>query len=269
MIETSEEKDNVQNIIKTKYNTISYIHDDVLYISISTQNGCPVNCYGCKLGNQFTTSLSSKEMIEQVDLVLESIKENGYTYKTVVVDNRSVGEPMLNFKEVETFINYCKNLDYTFNLYTVGADYSDILNRILNLSLRYTKFNLYINIISLEDVQRNLIIRNRNLAFMRLQKIVNYVNKYKHTTGKNVHIIYHPTGKENSLTFELFKNKFSQATLHISKKYFTLTNDEEYEKKGNEVHDKWVNNIKENIDTSIDIVLPTNVDYLIEPYIYR
>lgn len=269
MIEISKEKDNVQNIIKTKYNTISYIHDDVLYISISTQNGCPVNCYGCKLGKQFTTSLSSKEMIEQVDLVLESIKENGYTYKSVIVDNRSVGEPMLNFKEVETFIIYCQKLDYTFNLYTVGVDYSDILNRILNLSLRYPKFNLYINLISLEDTQRNLIIGNRNLAFMRLQKIVNYVNKYKHITSKKVHIIYHPNGKENSLTFELFKNKFSQAILHISKKYFTLTNDEEYEKKRNDDDDKWFGNIKENIDPSIDIVFPTNVDYLIEPYIYR
>jgi 23S rRNA (adenine2503-C2)-methyltransferase len=92
------EKDNaVAEAVLYKYPT----YEDRTVICCSTQSGCPVGCRFCGAGDYFVRSLKCDEIVYQVDHCLESQNINPEDIKNFQIMVMSMGEPMLNFKELE------------------------------------------------------------------------------------------------------------------------------------------------------------------------
>lgn len=92
------EKENaVAEAVLYKYPT----YEDRTVICCSTMSGCPVGCRFCGAGDYFARSLKSEEIIFQVDHCLESQGIDASKIKSFQIMVMSMGEPLLNFKELE------------------------------------------------------------------------------------------------------------------------------------------------------------------------
>lgn len=119
------EVDNIQstdeNVMKFVFKKDNAVAEAVLYkyptyedrtvICCSTQSGCPVGCRFCGVGNYFVRSLKAEEIVFQVDHCLESQNINAAKIEKFQIMVMSMGEPLLNFKELE------KAFDILYNKY--------------------------------------------------------------------------------------------------------------------------------------------------------
>lgn len=92
------EKENaVAEAVLYKYPT----YEDRTVICCSTQSGCPVGCRFCGAGDYFVRSLKSEEIVYQVDYCLQSQNIDADKIQRFQIMVMSMGEPLLNFKELE------------------------------------------------------------------------------------------------------------------------------------------------------------------------
>lgn len=92
------EKENaVAEAVLYKYPT----YEDRTVICCSTQSGCPVGCRFCGAGDYFVRSLKYDEIVYQVDYCLQHKNIDATKIKRFQIMVMSMGEPLLNFKELE------------------------------------------------------------------------------------------------------------------------------------------------------------------------
>lgn len=92
------EKENaVAEAVLYKYPT----YEERTVICCSTQSGCPVGCRFCGAGNYFVRSFKAEEIVYQVDHCLESQGVDASKIDKFQIMVMSMGEPLLNFKELE------------------------------------------------------------------------------------------------------------------------------------------------------------------------
>lgn len=92
------EKDNaVAEAVLYKYPT----YEDRTVICCSTQSGCPVGCRFCGAGDYFVRSLKSEEITFQVHHCLDHQGIDASKIEKFQIMVMSMGEPLLNFKELE------------------------------------------------------------------------------------------------------------------------------------------------------------------------
>lgn len=92
------EKENaVAEAVLYKYPT----YEDRTVICCSTQSGCPVGCRFCGAGDYFVRSLKADEIVYQVDYCLQSQNIDASKIQRFQIMVMSMGEPLLNFKELE------------------------------------------------------------------------------------------------------------------------------------------------------------------------
>ena len=99
------------NVMKFVFSKENAVAEAVLYkyptyeertvICCSTQSGCPVGCRFCGAGNYFVRSLSADEIVGQVDHLLASKNIDATKVKRFQIMVMSMGEPLLNFKNLE------------------------------------------------------------------------------------------------------------------------------------------------------------------------
>jgi 23S rRNA (adenine2503-C2)-methyltransferase len=102
--------DEAENVTKFVFSNKTAVAEAVLYkypdyqtrtvICCSTQSGCPVGCRFCGAGDNFIRSLTTDEILDQVEHCLD---ETGVTIQSI--DNlqimfMSMGEPFLNMKNL-------------------------------------------------------------------------------------------------------------------------------------------------------------------------
>lgn len=75
-------------------------YEDRTVICCSTQSGCPVGCRFCGAGDNFVRSLTAREIIEQPVYLLEQTGVEPRDIKRLQIMFMSMGEPMLNWKEL-------------------------------------------------------------------------------------------------------------------------------------------------------------------------
>lgn len=73
-------------------------------ICCSTQSGCPVGCIFCGTGKFFVRSLTSDEIVEQIDVILSTIDCDPWSIKKFQIMFMSMGEPFLNYCQVQEAI---------------------------------------------------------------------------------------------------------------------------------------------------------------------
>jgi 23S rRNA (adenine2503-C2)-methyltransferase len=100
-----------ENVSKFVFSKEDAVVESVLYkyptykertvICCSTQSGCPVGCRFCGAGDYFVRSLKSDEIVSQPVHLLEETGIDPNSMDRLQIMFMSMGEPMLNYKELE------------------------------------------------------------------------------------------------------------------------------------------------------------------------
>ena len=159
-----ESENAVAEAVLYKYNR----YYDRTVICCSVQSGCPVGCVFCGTGKKFIRNLTSEEIIQQVDYVLKNKGlYNINQAKRFQIMFMSMGEPMLNWDEVEKSIKILHKIYPNAELLisTIGVNNVDVFNRIINISKEIKNVGLQFSIHESNDYKRD--------------KLIPFVNKFK------------------------------------------------------------------------------------------
>jgi 23S rRNA (adenine2503-C2)-methyltransferase len=138
--------------------TVVYQYQNRGVICFSCQSGCPIGCTFCGTGKKFIRNLDSSDMMLQIEAGRSIIGNR----EKIQLMSMSMGEPMLNWDNVELIAeHYLKNSFY-FYISTIGIKNGATINRILSLGDRYKKFGLQISLHAINDENRKKIIPAEN-----------------------------------------------------------------------------------------------------------
>lgn len=183
---------------ETIVESVIYTYKDRGVVCFSVQSGCPVGCKFCGTGKKFIRNLNHHEIAEQIDVGYELIKDK----KKKQFMSMSMGEPMLNFKELMHGFDISPlNINDHFYISTVGIRDSYILGELLASGKRYPNFGLQFSLHSpYEKERRNLLGNYKTL--MSIKEIKHYARLWSEWTGKKVYFNY-ICHTDQKLTYDL------------------------------------------------------------------
>jgi 23S rRNA (adenine2503-C2)-methyltransferase len=177
------------NVCKFVYTNDTAVAESVLYkypsyeertvICCSTQSGCPVGCRFCGAGDSFVRSLSADEIVEQVDYSIAATGIAAVSMKKLQVMFMSMGEPLLNMK------NLCKAITVLAEKYpnarllvsTIGPDvdyelFIDVSCEVDNVGLQFSLHE------STDEARDKLIPFKHKLPLAKIAEIGEEWNRY-------------------------------------------------------------------------------------------
>lgn len=189
-------------------------------ICCSVMSGCPVGCTFCGTGSKFVRNLKAEEIVHQIELVLADkklIDNINEKCKKLQFMFMSMGEPMLNWNEVEKAIRILNN---RFNnaqllLSTIGCDNDEVFSKVISLSKEINKIGLQFSIHKSNDEERNKLIPF--VKKMNLQKIRDAGIIWWRETGRHPFLNYCVDGTNNT------ENDFNKLTNLFSSVVFNFT----------------------------------------------
>lgn len=136
---------------------------DRTVICCSVQSGCPVKCNFCGTGGFFRRNLDYTEIIEQVTSVLRhvGIHEQTSEIKKFQIMFMSMGEPFLNYDNLEQAINFLNKLYPNAQLLvstSAPAPLLEKLPRFIKLSKKIDKVGLQFSVHESLDTNRKKLI---------------------------------------------------------------------------------------------------------------
>lgn len=189
-------------------------------ICCSVMSGCPVGCKFCGTGSKFIRNLTAEEIVEQINIVLKDknlIDDINEKCEKLQFMFMSMGEPMLNWDEVEKAII---QLNQKFSnaqllLSTIGCDDDKTFSKIIRLSKKIDKIGLQFSIHKSNDKERNILIPFRKK--MNLQKIRDAGMIWWRETGRHPFLNYCVDGTNNTAkNFEELTNLFSPVVFNFT-----------------------------------------------------
>ena len=208
--------DMVAEAVLYRYNSFY----DRTVICCSVMSGCPVGCTFCGTGAKFIRNLKEEEIVEQIDTVLKDkklINDINKKCKKLQFMFMSMGEPMLNFDEVEKAI---RTLNKKYNnaqllLSTIGCDNDSVFKRIIDLSKEIDKVGLQFSIHKSNDEERNKLIPFKKK--MSLKKIRDAGIVWWRETGRHPYLNYCVDGTNNKEEdFKELTNLFSSVIFNFT-----------------------------------------------------
>lgn len=165
-------------------------------ICCSVQSGCPVGCKFCGTGKQFIRNLTSDEIVSQVSHIINTIQNDNNIpslnsrCEKLQIMFMSMGEPMLNFDEVDLAITKL-HINYPnaqLLISTVGVNNTKTLKQILQLSYDIDKVGLQFSIHQAFEDKRNELIPFKNK--LSLREIRDYGIQWNSVTKRPVYLNY-------------------------------------------------------------------------------
>ena len=198
------------NVFKYVFTKEDAVAEAVLYryksfydrtvICCSTQSGCPVGCKFCGTGNKFIRNLTAEEIEMQIHNVLIDqhiidVDEKGKRFQIMFM---SMGEPFLNYSEIETAIIDLHGLYPNAELLisTIGPDEPEAFRRFLDLSKKVDKIGLQFSIHKSNDAARNKLIPYQHKY--NLKEIRDYGILWWKETGRHPYLNYCIDGTNNN-----------------------------------------------------------------------
>ena len=130
-------------------------------ICCSVQSGCPVGCSFCGTGKFFVRSLSSKEIVEQVKTVLDTIDCKTDEIEKFQIMFMSMGEPFLNYGNLQDAIVELNHLYPNAQLLvstSAPASLYMFMSEFVQLSRRINKVGLQFSVHESTDENRRKLI---------------------------------------------------------------------------------------------------------------
>jgi 23S rRNA (adenine2503-C2)-methyltransferase len=167
-------------------------------ICCSTMSGCPVGCTFCGTGKKFIKNLTAEEIVQQILQILMDKNIDPEKCERFQIMFMSMGEPMLNWDEVEEAI--C-NLNIMYPnaellISTIGVDNDEVFSRIIKLSRHIDKLGLQFSIHKSNDTDRDDLIPYKNK--MPLWKIRDAGIMWWKETGRKPYLNYCVDGTNNT-----------------------------------------------------------------------
>jgi 23S rRNA (adenine2503-C2)-methyltransferase len=193
----SSSEENVWKYIFESDNTIA---EAVLYryesfenrtvICCSVQSGCPVGCVFCGTGKKFIRNLVSAEIIQQVQNVLDDKGIDPSKCDRFQIMFMSMGEPMLNWDNVEDAIVRLNRLYPNAQLLisTVGIKNNSVVERIIRLSCQIGEVGLQFSIHRGNEKERNRSIPFKNK--MSLRELRDFGLTWHRLTSRPIYLNY-------------------------------------------------------------------------------
>ena len=181
-----------QNVKKFVFTCNNAVAETVLYkyptyedrtvICCSTMSGCPVGCRFCGAGDNYVRSLTSQEIVEQVTYLLSTTGVEPSSIKKLQIMFMSMGEPMLNWKNLKGAIFSLNDLYPHAKLLvsTSGPDvsYCDFVWTALVVD----KVGLQFSVHESNDEDRNKLIPFKNK--LTLSQIADTGERFFNVTGR-------------------------------------------------------------------------------------
>ena len=198
------------NVFKYVFTEKDYVAEAVLYryedfynrtvICCSTMSGCPVGCKFCGTGNHFVRNLSDTEIVNQIKTILkdkgiEDISEKGNRFQIMFM---SMGEPMLNWKNVENAIIRLHE-DYPnaeLLLSTIAPHTDTCYGDMIELSKRIDKIGLQFSIHKSTNAERDILIPYKDKY--NLSQIRDLGIMWWKETGRHPYLNYCIDGTNNT-----------------------------------------------------------------------
>lgn len=224
-----EFKSSDENVSKFVFTSTNMVTELVLYkygeyskrtvICCSTMSGCPVGCTFCGTGKKFIRNLKWNEIVNQIEtaLINKGINDIVKTSERFQIMFMSMGEPMLNWREVE-FAIIQLNIIYPraeLLLSTIGIDNRSVLTRMLDLSVKIKNVGLQFSIHKSNDEDRNKLIPFKGK--LTLEKIRDFGEIWNRQTKRKVFLNYCIDGTNNT------KQDFENLTNLFDKDVFNFT----------------------------------------------
>lgn len=189
-------------------------------ICCSVMSGCPVGCTFCGTGSKFVRNLQASEIVEQIETVLNDknlLQDINKKCKKLQFMFMSMGEPMLNWDEVEKAIRILNSKfdNAQLLLSTIGCDNDEVFSKIISLSKEIDKVGLQFSIHKSNDDDRNKLIPFRKK--MNLEKIRDAGIIWWRETNRKPFLNYCIDGSNNT------DNNFKELTSLFSPIVFNFT----------------------------------------------
>ena len=203
--------------------TVLYRYNDFYertVICCSTMSGCPVGCTFCGTGNKFIRNLTADEIVDQILKVLEDkgiVDDIGYKGKRFQIMFMSMGEPLLNWDEVEKAIELLHHLypNAELLLSTIAPNKRDVWKRVIDISKKIDKVGLQFSIHKSLDTDRNRLIPYRNKLTLNQIRDIGII--WWKETGRHPYLNYCIDGTNNDLIdAKRLENKFSPVVFNFT-----------------------------------------------------
>lgn len=144
---------------------------DTIHLCVSSQIGCPIGCKMCYNGvvNNYYRNLTKKEIIEQVQNIIDDLKLMD-NFENIWVSFMGVGEPLLNYDNVISTINYFdqKYNNFSFAIATTLPQ-KKYISYLINDLKNIKRFKLTLSLHAATDKKRKqLIPTHTSLADLRM-----------------------------------------------------------------------------------------------------
>lgn len=209
-----ENENAVAESVLYKYPT----YDDRTVVCCSTQSGCPVGCRFCGAGDSFVRSLTADEIVSQ-PLHLFQDKDIDHTrVKRMQIMFMSMGEPLLNMKELDPAIRRLHELfpraALLISTSAPDVDYAPVRK----LSVEVPTVGLQFSVHESTDEARNALIPFKKK--LNLQRIAIEGEAWYFETGRRPFFNYCAHDKNNSESdadrvAALFDPKIWEATISV------------------------------------------------------
>lgn len=189
-------------------------------ICFSVMSGCPVGCTFCGTGSKFVRNLQANEIVEQIETVLSDknlLQDINKKCKKLQFMFMSMGEPMLNWDEVEKAIRILNSKfdNAQLLLSTIGCDNDDVFSKVISISKEIDKIGLQFSIHKSNDEDRNKLIPFHKK--MNLEKIRDAGIIWWRETNRKPFLNYCIDGSNNT------DNNFKELTNLFSPIIFNFT----------------------------------------------
>lgn len=193
-------------------------YEDRTVICCSTQSGCPVGCRFCGAGNHFVRSLTAQEIIEQPVYLLERTGVPASKIKRLQIMFMSMGEPLLNYKELSPALKGL-NILYLHAALLISTsgprvNYDNLLQDAIDIPTIGLQFSVHES----TDEARDLLIPFK--AKLTLQEIAEKGEQFYKATGRQAFFNYCVHDKNNTIADadrlrDLFNPECFQATISV------------------------------------------------------
>lgn len=224
IVNSSDE--NVKKYVFTKDDAVA---EAVLYkyptyqertvICCSTQSGCPVGCRFCGAGDNFVRSLSSEEIVSQPVRLLTDIGVNVDEIGRLQIMFMSMGEPMLNWKNLKPALHelYSKYPKAKLLISTSAPRVFDNFEDLSAVSQEIPTIGLQFSVHESTDENRKKLIPSPT---MTLEEIKDEGELWHISTGRKPFFNYcvHPNNDKQEdvdRLYDLFNPQVWEATLSV------------------------------------------------------
>lgn len=149
-----EKEDAVAESVLYKYPTF----EERTVVCCSTQSGCPIGCRFCGAGDSFVRSLTTDEIVSQTEYLFADKKIDASKVERMQIMFMSMGEPLLNLKELNPAIRRLHSLyPKAALLISTSAPKVDY-QPVIDISQEVDKVGLQFSVHESTDAARNVLI---------------------------------------------------------------------------------------------------------------